>query len=141
MTMYQVARDPLLDQLPDDMPPDMEELIRSVKYTFPAQFLTYKTVRTALEFTVGNKPMNNFRMIEMHYFKDKLVRSYDFKFGFCIPNSTNSWESIYDLPVYSKSTVADYVSHPFEHKSDSFYFVDDKLIMHNKAAYEYVEEQ
>lgn len=33
------------------------------------------------------------------------------------------------------------VSHPFEHKSDSFYFVDDKLIMHNKAAYEYVEEQ
>lgn len=45
--MYQVARDPLLDQLPDDMPPDMEELIRSVKYTFPAQFLTYKTVRTA----------------------------------------------------------------------------------------------
>lgn len=26
---------------------------------------------------------------------------------------------------------------PYETKSDSFYFVDDKLIMHNKADYAY----
>ena len=26
------------------------------------------------------------------------IRSYDFKFGFVIPGSTNSWEFIYDLP-------------------------------------------
>ncbi len=26
---------------------------------------------------------------------------------------------------------------PYGHKSDSFYFVDDKLIMHNKAEYAY----
>ena len=29
------------------------------------------------------------------------------------------------------------VAHPFETKSDSFYFVGNKLIMHNKAEYSY----
>ena len=37
-------------------------------------------------------------MIERHYYKDKLVRSYDFSFCFCMPNSQNSWEAVYDLP-------------------------------------------
>lgn len=34
--------------------------------------------------------------------------------------------------------VQEMIDHPFETKSDSFYFVDDKLIMHNKAEYSYV---
>jgi len=29
------------------------------------------------------------------------------------------------------------INNPFETKSDSFYFVDNKLIMHNKADYSY----
>jgi len=29
------------------------------------------------------------------------------------------------------------INSPFETKSDSFYFVDNKLIMHNKAEYAY----
>jgi len=91
-----------------------------------------------LRFKVGDQPANNFRMIEIHYFKDKVVRVYDFTFGFCIPNSTNSWEAIYDVPKYTSSQVTDYVANPFAHKSDSFYFVDNKLIMHNKAEYQYV---
>lgn len=32
------------------------------------------------------------------------------------------------------------IGHPFETKSDSFYFVDDTLIMHNKASYKYIAE-
>lgn len=32
------------------------------------------------------------------------------------------------------------IEHPFETKSDSFYFVNDKLIMHNKASYKYIRE-
>ena len=28
----------------------------------------------------------------------QLIKSYDFNFGFCIPNSQNSWEAIYDVP-------------------------------------------
>lgn len=95
----------------------------------------------------------------------QLVKSFDFTFGFCIPGSTNTWDSVYDLPPLSdelsKSFVRVYalrrwsvtlptvilflclcavvvnemIEHPYETKSDSFYFVNDKLIMHNKASY------
>ena len=40
------------------------------------------------------------------------------------------------MPVYF-FLVKEMISHPFETKSDSFYFVDDKLVMHNKADYAY----
>ena len=36
------------------------------------------------------------------------------------------------------STVQELVDHPYETKSDSFYFVDNKLVMHNKADYAYI---
>lgn len=28
----------------------------------------------------------------------KLVKSYDFGFGFCIPASTNTWDAVYQVP-------------------------------------------
>lgn len=34
-------------------------------------------------------------------------------------------------------TVNEMIANPFETRSDSFYFVDDSLIMHNKADYAY----
>eukprot|EP00798_Chlamydomonas_sp_ICE-L_P030537 gene30537-35566_t len=122
-----------------DLPVFDEDLMRTVRYTFSAEFLKFKTVRTALEFKVGDKPLDNFRMVELHFFKGKLVRLYDFEFGFCIPTSTNSWEAIYDVPENSAAEIKDYVDSPFAHKSDSYYFVNDKLIMHNKAEFQYVE--
>lgn len=33
--------------------------------------------------------------------------------------------------------VEEMINNPFETRSDSFYFVEDKLIMHNKADYAY----
>ena len=47
---------------------------------------------------MGDKPVENFRMIERHYFKDKLLKSFDFNFGFCMPNSKNTCEHIYEFP-------------------------------------------
>lgn len=157
-------------------------------------------------------------MVERHYFRNKLIKSFDFTFGFCIPNSTNSWEVIYTMPSLSKKEgtfflsflffllsssfppfsfffslpllsllvylhafflflcsllllsflyflsfsflgflllfiiidlvidvsdltwyylVQDMIASPFETKSDSFYFVNDVLVMHNKAEYAY----
>lgn len=56
----------------------------------------------SLAFSVGAKEVPNFRMIERHYFRGKLIKSFDFAFGFCIPNSTNTWEVIYTMPPLSK---------------------------------------
>ena len=76
-------------------------------------------------------------MIERHYFREKLLKSFDFTFGFCIPNSTNSWEIIYEIPPLDPQIEKEMIAHPYETKSDSFYFVNDTIIMHNKAEYAY----
>ncbi|KAF6216397.1 hypothetical protein GE061_000739 [Apolygus lucorum] len=110
---------------------------RFVRYQFTPHFLKLKTVGATVEFTVGNHPISNFRMIERHYFKEKLLKSFDFEFGFCIPNSCNTCEHIYHFPKLSKSLVTDMINHPYETRSDSFYFVNGELIMHNKADYSY----
>ncbi len=54
--------------------------------------------RCRVTFRVGDLPVKNFRMIERHFFGDRLLKSFDFDFGFCIPNSVNSCEQIYEFP-------------------------------------------
>lgn len=56
----------------------------------------------SVEFTVGDKPIENFRMIERHYFREKLLKSFDFEFGFCMPSSKNTCEHIYEFPPLSE---------------------------------------
>jgi len=138
-TLFEVSKDP--DQPPIDyaLLDDLDDSVRSIRYDFDASFIRKTTIGTTLLFTVGDKEVPNFRMIERHYYKEKLVRSYDFSFCFCMPNSSNSWEAVYDLPVLDEEGVKDMINSPYETKSDSFYFVDDELIMHNKAEYAYRE--
>ncbi|XP_047349092.1 protein unc-119 homolog isoform X1 [Vespa velutina] len=110
---------------------------RFVRYQFTPQFLKLKTVGATVEFLVGPKPVNNFRMIERHFFRDRLLKTFDFQFGFCIPNSKNTCEHIYEFPTLPADLVSEMIANPFETRSDSFYFVDNQLVMHNKADYAY----
>ena len=71
---------------------------RVIKYHLGPDFLRLRTVGLTLLFSNGPKPIQNMEMVERHYFRGKVIRSYDFKFGFVIPGSTNSWEFMYDLP-------------------------------------------
>ena len=41
------------------------------------------------------------------------------------------------LSLFFPPTVKELVEHPYETKSDSFYFVEGRLVMHNKAEYAY----
>ena len=65
-------------------------------------------------------------MVERHYFRGKVIRDYSFKFGFVIPNSTNSWEFVYDLPNLTEEEKAEISAAPWEVKSDSFFFAEGK---------------
>ena len=76
-------------------------------------------------------------MIERHYFRDQLIKSVDKLFNFCIPGSTNNWDVLYDVPLLDDSLIEEMIKNPYETKSDSFYFVNNELIMHNKASYKY----
>ncbi|XP_059171915.1 protein unc-119 homolog B-like [Physella acuta] len=110
---------------------------RFVRYQFTPHFLKLKTVGATVEFVVGDRPVNKFRMIEKHYFRDRVLKCFDFEFGFCIPHSRNTVEHIYEFPKLNEDTIDEMVRHPYETRSDSFYFVEDRLIMHNKADYAY----
>jgi len=110
---------------------------RFVRYQFTPQFLKLKTVGATVEFTIGEKSVQKFRMIERHYFRDRLLKSFDFEFGFVMPHSKNSMEHIYEFPTLAEDEIQEMIACPYETRSDSFYFVDDVLIMHNKADYAY----
>ncbi|GBG63567.1 hypothetical protein CBR_g38633 [Chara braunii] len=101
--LFSVKKDPnALPQAADlvsaELGPEREAAIRTIQYCFPLEFFEFKTIRTLLSFTVGSKGAPNLRMIERHYLRDRLLRGYDFSFGYCIPNSVNTWEATYELP-------------------------------------------
>lgn len=140
--LFEIARDendpdPMQELENSHLSPEEEAEYRTVRYHFGPDFFKLKTIGTTLTFSVGDKPVKNFRMIERHYFRNHLLHSYDFTFPFCIPNSTNDWEAMYSIPNVTNDMKKEMIAHPYETMSDSFYFVDGELVMHNKAEYDY----
>eukprot|EP01036_Dinobryon_divergens_P031842 gene31842-41322_t len=139
--IFEVGKD---NPTPQDISVDFstlgEDMYRRIKYNFSEDVLRLPLIQTSLVFSVGSREINGFRMIERHYFRDQLVKSFDFSFGFCIPGSTNTWDSVYSMPPLSNDLLNEMIDNPYETKSDSFYFVNGKLIMHNKASYKYFRE-
>ena len=135
--LFEVSDDSGDQQEPERKEEELDDASRTIRYHLGPDFLDLKNLGSSLTFSVGNKPVKDFLMIERHYFKDILIKSFEFKFEFCIPNSTNTWESIYTVPDIDPKVKADIIANPWETRSDSFYFVENKLIMHNKAIYNY----
>jgi len=130
--LFEVQREPEDDEIIDEVDPSAG---RFVQYRFPSAFLKLKQVGALVGFKVGDREVKSFRMIERHFFRDQLIKSFDFDFGFCPPNTTNSIEHIYDMPEIDSKQMKEMIEQPYETKSDSFYFVDNQLIMHKKATY------
>lgn len=143
--LFEVSDDSASDELSPENQTQPEEIdqsvndnnTRTIRYHLGPDFLELKNIGSSLTFSVGSKPVKNFLMIERHYYNDILIKSFEFKFDFCIPHSTNTWESIYTIPELDPKIKKDMINNPWETKSDSFYFVEDVLIMHNKALYNY----
>merc|ERR1719401_27135 len=116
---------------------NMDEGSRFIRYDFGPEFLNYTQIGATVEFTNGQYPLHNLRMIERHYFRDQLIQSYDFEMPFIIPNTKNTWEMIYTKPWLNDDWRAAMIAAPYEAKSDSFYFVNDQLFAHNRAEYSF----
>ncbi len=111
---------------------------RTILYHFGPQFFDLKNLSLKLEFNVfGDEPVKDLLLIERFYFRDRLLSSFEFKFPFCMPKSKNECEFIYDLPKITEEEKQEMIESPWEARSDSFFFVGGKLIIHNKAAYNY----
>ncbi len=122
----------------DDYPPEMLHLfdeMRTVNYNFPEEFLRSKIITSKLVFKVGELPVKDLTILDKFYFKKKVVKSFEFKFPFCIPNSTNEWEYIYEFPDLDESTIDAMINSPVQTISETFFFAGDELILHNKANY------
>ena len=116
---------------------DLSDEERLLRYQFGPDFLELRNIGTELTFSVGDKPVKNLVMIERHYFKGKLIKEYEFNFKFCIPNTTNTWEIIYELPELDEERKREIIEAPWETKSDTFFFVENKLVIHTRALYDY----
>ncbi|XP_034151463.1 protein unc-119 homolog [Esox lucius] len=112
---------------------------RFIQYRFSPAFLSLKEIGATLEFMVGSRAVNRFSLIERHYFRDLILKTFDFEIGYCIPHSRNTCEHIYSLPDLDADIVGEMISNPFETRTDSFYFANNRLIMHNKAEYSFSE--
>ena len=114
-----------------------DDSIRTIKYHLGPDFLNLTALGSTIGFKVGGREVRDFRMIERHYFRSTLLKSFDFNLEFCIPGTRNTWEVIYDMPSIPDHIKEEMIAAPWETKSDSFYFVENRLIMHNKAEYNY----
>ncbi|XP_041836784.1 protein unc-119 [Melanotaenia boesemani] len=127
-------------------PTEIQDIIqydtsRFIQYHFSPAFLALREIGATLEFTVGSKALSRFRLIERHFFRNLLLKTFDFEIGFCIPYSRNTCEQIYCLPELEPNIVEEMIASPYETRSDSFYFVNNKLIMHNKAEYSFTPQR
>jgi hypothetical protein len=109
-----------------------------LEYVFPNKILKTKTLGSTLKLVVGNQVVKNLVLVERHYIDGKLAANYDFKFPLFMPNSTNTIEFIYTIPklgddVYKKMNSGGTI----HAKSDTFIFVEGKMIIHRRATYEY----
>ncbi|CAG9315149.1 unnamed protein product [Blepharisma stoltei] len=133
MVLFEVQND---NEAPAE-PIEEDDSVRTIKYHLGPDFLRLRALGSTIDFTVGSREVRNFRMIERHYFRNTLLKNFDFTLDFCIPNTRNSWEVIYEIPELPEDLMQQMVDNPWETRSDSFYFVGDQLIMHNKAEYNY----
>lgn len=111
-----------------------------LEYVFPQKILKAKIIGTDLAFIVENKPVKNLDFVEKHFIDGQLMKSYEFNFPLFMPNSENNIEFIYPVPTL-KETVAAQLSkgEDIEAFSDTFIFVDKKLVIHRRAHYYYVK--
>ena len=110
-------------------------------YPFPNDILKgEKHLGTSLKLVVGDKLVKNLVLLERHYIGGKLAANFRFHFPVFIPNSENDVEFIYDVPKLSEE-VQNKIKNGEDvlAASDTFVFVEGKLIVHRRAKYTYYE--
>ena len=110
-------------------------------YPFPNDILKgQKHLGTSLKLVVGDKLVKDLVLLERHYIGGKLAANFRFTFPAFIPKSENAVEFIYEIPKLSPE-----VEEKLEKgedvfaESDTFIFVEGKLIIHRRAQYTYYD--
>ena len=111
-------------------------------YPFPNDILKgQKHLGTKLNIViVGDKLVKNLVLLERHYIEGKLAANFRFPFKLLPPKSKNEVEFIYVIPKLSDEIEEKLKKGEDIHgASDTFVFVDGKLIIHRRAKYTYYD--
>lgn len=114
--------------------------MRKKTYNFPGSFFDSKLISTFLKYKVGDEEVKNMVLVENHFYKDTKIASFKFEFPFSAPNSINTWEYIYDVPKIKNEFIEELVAGNAVNTSDTFFFVDGILILHNKSEYQFYKD-
>ena len=80
--------------------PDVEHEAR-----VPKKILKCRAVSREINFS-SIEPMEKFRISQRVLFKGKVMEDWNFEFGFVIPNSTNTWQSLIEAAPESQMMPA-----------------------------------
>ncbi|XP_003385303.1 PREDICTED: retinal rod rhodopsin-sensitive cGMP 3',5'-cyclic phosphodiesterase subunit delta-like [Amphimedon queenslandica] len=75
----------------------------------PKKILKCSQVSREINFS-SEQELTNLRLQQNIYFKDKLIEEWSFEFGFVIPSSTNTWQSIIEAAPESQMIPASLLS-------------------------------
>ncbi|XP_060049782.1 retinal rod rhodopsin-sensitive cGMP 3',5'-cyclic phosphodiesterase subunit delta isoform X3 [Erinaceus europaeus] len=76
----------------------------------PKKILKCKAVSRELNFSSAEQ-MEKFRLEQKVYFKGQCLEEWFFEFGFVIPNSTNTWQSLIEAAPESQMMPASVLTH------------------------------
>lgn len=109
-----------------------------LNYVFPNQILRAKNLGSNLTLVVGDNLVKDLTLIERHYIDDQLQANYKFEFPVFMPNSENNVEFMYPVPPLSKESEEKLArGEDVFARSDTFIFVEGKLVIHRRASYVY----
>ncbi|KAF6025243.1 PrBP [Bugula neritina] len=91
----------------------------------PKKILKSRAVSRELNFT-SSEEMTRFRLEQRVMFKGKCLEEWNFDFGFVIPGSTNTWQSVIEAAPESQMMPASVLSGNVVIET---YFYDDKLLV------------
>jgi hypothetical protein len=89
----------------------------SQRVQLSSDYLRCRCVRSQIRFCVGDDAIPSLRFIE---------RTFDVTLGYCMPNSENEHEVVYELPELSERVAQDLERHAVA--IDSFFFAGDDLV-------------
>ena len=106
---------------------------RMIRYHLDKEILDFN-LKLTLEYKNESQKPVSLKMIENHYHNNKLIWQFFNDFGFCIPNSNNWKDIIYKFNSHEFEELSKSKS-TFEIKTDTFFFANNKLIIHNKTLF------
>lgn len=88
---------------------DLSDPTQEHEAKVPKKILKCRAVSREINFSSSEK-LESFRLVQRVFFKQNLIEEWIFEFGFVIPGSTNTWQSLIEAAPQSQMIPANLLS-------------------------------